>query len=57
MVLTKMDLLPYVNFDVEQCVQYARRINPSLDVICVSINTADRLKPWYDWLEQQRMEE
>ena len=32
MLLNKMDLLPHVDFDVDRCVAYARRVNPRLDV-------------------------
>ncbi|MCW3043236.1 MAG: hydrogenase accessory protein HypB, partial [Actinobacteria bacterium] len=36
MVLNKVDLLPYVQFDPEQCITYARQVNPKLDVVSVS---------------------
>jgi hydrogenase nickel incorporation protein HypB len=50
MVVTKADLLPYVDFDSEACIQYARRLKPSLEVIRTSAKTGEGLRQWYDWL-------
>jgi hydrogenase nickel incorporation protein HypB len=50
MVLTKIDLLPYVNFDVERCLAYARQVNPSLKIFQVSTVSGEGLSDWYDWL-------
>lgn len=36
MVINKIDLLPYVDFSVETCIEYAKRINPELQIIQVS---------------------
>ncbi|MGH2717108.1 MAG: hydrogenase nickel incorporation protein HypB [Actinomycetota bacterium] len=54
MVVNKIDLLPYVNFDVDQCVSYARQINPKLEVVTVSATRGDGLDSWYGWLTSQR---
>jgi hydrogenase nickel incorporation protein HypB len=48
MIVNKTDLLPHVQFDV--CIEYARRINPALDVICVSATTGDGIDAWLDWV-------
>lgn len=50
MVLTKVDLLPYVSFDVDRCTQYAKQINSSIEVIKLSSKTGEGLQQWYDWL-------
>ncbi len=36
MLVNKIDLLPYVNFDIDKCVNYAHRINPDIEVILIS---------------------
>ena len=51
MVINKTDLLPHVDFDVECCIEYARRINPSIEVIQLSATTGEGLPEWLDWLE------
>ena len=33
MILNKVDLLPYLNFDVEKCIAYAKQVNPTIEVI------------------------
>jgi len=54
MVLTKIDLLPHVSFDVERCVDFARRINNGLEVLEVSATTGAGLNDWYAWIEARR---
>lgn len=54
MLLNKIDLLPYVDFDIERCIEYARRVNPELEVIGLSARTGQGLEPWYDWLRVHR---
>lgn len=51
MVINKIDLLPHVDFDVDRCIEYARRINPSIEVIQLSATTGEGLPEWLDWLE------
>lgn len=52
MVLTKLDLLPYVEFDTEKCIAYARKINPTIKVLSLSATTGACLKEWYEWLTE-----
>ena len=53
LVLNKVDLLPYVNFDVEHAVTFARRLNKDLPVFQVSCTKGEGLKDWYTWLRAQ----
>ncbi len=53
MVLNKVDLLPYVDFDVERCVGYALRVNPGIEVLQVSATKGDGLNAWLDWIERK----
>ncbi|WP_395704063.1 hydrogenase nickel incorporation protein HypB [Aquabacterium sp.] len=50
MVLTKVDLLPHLDFDVEACIRYARRVNPGIEVLLVSARSGVGLDAWLDWL-------
>lgn len=56
MVVNKVDLLPYVDFDVAQCVAYARRVNPALEVMLVSARTGEGMADWLGWLERQQQQ-
>lgn len=56
MVLNKIDLLPYVEFDVERCIAHARQINPALDVVRLSARSGEGLDDWLAWLERRRGE-
>lgn len=49
-VLNKTDLLPWVPFDVEQAVAWAREINPELIFVRTSALTGEGMDGWYDLL-------
>ena len=55
MVITKVDLLPFVAFDLDRCRAYAHRVNPEVAVICVSTVSGAGLDDWYAWLEDRQM--
>ncbi len=50
MLLNKVDLLPYVSFDVTQCIEYARRVNPEIEVMQVSATKGDGMELWVNWV-------
>lgn len=52
MILNKCDLLPYLDFDVARCINYARRINPHIEVIQLSARSGQGLGTWLDWVRQ-----
>lgn len=54
MLLTKIDLLPFLSFDRERCCGYARRINPEMEIFEVSASTGEGLGDWYRWLAERR---
>ena len=51
MLLNKVDLLPYLHFDVERAIGYALRVNPRLQVIRTSATSGEGLDEWLAWLE------
>jgi len=53
MLLNKIDLLPYLDFDVERCIEYARRVNPGIQVLRLSARTGEGMDDWIGWLEQR----
>jgi hydrogenase nickel incorporation protein HypB len=52
MLLNKIDLLPYLDFDLERCIGYARRVNPDIRIVRVSAKTGDGLGDWLEWIRQ-----
>jgi hydrogenase nickel incorporation protein HypB len=50
MLLNKCDLLPYLDFDVEQAGAWARRVNPDIRIIRVSTTSGLGMDEWVDWL-------
>ncbi len=52
MLLNKIDLLPYLDFNVEKCKEYAKRVNPEIEIIELSSTKDIGFKQWTDWLLQ-----
>jgi hydrogenase nickel incorporation protein HypB len=50
MLLNKTDLLPYLDFDVEKCKEYARRVSPGILIFEVSAKSGEGMEEWYRWL-------
>ncbi|MDP3483112.1 MAG: hydrogenase nickel incorporation protein HypB [Sulfuricella sp.] len=50
MLLNKVDLLPYLNFNVPLCIEYARRINPYIRVILTSAVSGEGMDEWREWI-------
>ena len=53
MVLNKIDLLPYVPFDVDRALRFAREVNPSIQWFLTSAQTGEGLDRWFQFLRQQ----
>lgn len=56
LLINKIDLLPYVEFDLNACIDYARRINPDIEVIQLSARTGEGMESWVDWVNQRRQQ-
>lgn len=49
-LITKIDLLPYVDFDVNRCNQYIKQINPNVEIQALSTTSGENLSAWQEWL-------
>ncbi|KEA65676.1 [NiFe] hydrogenase nickel incorporation-associated protein HypB [Marinobacterium lacunae] len=54
MLLNKIDLLPHLDFDVDACIEFARRVNPSIEVIQVSARSGEGMDAWIEWMDNRR---
>jgi hydrogenase nickel incorporation protein HypB len=50
-IINKIDLLPYVSFNMEKVKANAKKINPALTIIELSCTSGQGLTLWYDWLK------
>lgn len=50
-VINKIDLLPYVPFNLEKAKEFALQVNPKLEIIEVSCTSGEGLDKWYTWLK------
>ncbi|MEV5963411.1 hydrogenase nickel incorporation protein HypB [Kribbella sp. NPDC051952] len=52
-LLNKVDLLPYVDFDVDLCFDLIRRLKPDVELLPVSATRGDGLDAWHSWLAER----
>ena len=52
-LLNKIDLLPYVEFDQEAFAAMARTINPNVEIIGLSATTGEGMESWFQWIGKQ----
>jgi hydrogenase nickel incorporation protein HypB len=53
LLINKIDLLPHLSFDLERCIEFARRVHPGIEVITVSATTGEGMDAWLHWLDHQ----
>jgi hydrogenase nickel incorporation protein HypB len=52
-IINKIDLMPYVDFDLEKCAGYARSVNPGVNILPLSATTGEGVQAWYEWIASQ----
>ena len=52
-IINKTDLLPYVDFDINKCKEYALQVNHHLSFFELSAKTGSGMDQWYDWLKDK----
>lgn len=53
-VLTKIDLLPHVPFDLDRALRYIREVHPAVEILSTSALRPDGLQPWYTFLRARQ---
>jgi len=56
LLLNKIDLLPYVDFNLDRFKEFALKVNPNLEIIPISCKTGEGLEEWIKWLENRLKE-
>ena len=53
LLINKIDVLPYFDFDLAACEKYVRRLNPNMKIIPISARTGEGIDEWANWLREQ----
>lgn len=53
LLINKMDVLPYFDFDLEACKERVRKLNPDIKIIPISAHTGEGMDEWIQWLKEQ----
>ena len=52
LIINKIDVLPYFDFDMEKVVEYAKMRNPKLEIFPISAKTGEGVDAWCQWLRK-----
>lgn len=55
MIISKIDLAPHVDFDIDACEAMARQVNPNIRSIRLSARSGEGMENWYVWLRESRI--
>ena len=55
-LINKIDLLRVLEFDLDQCLSYVKKVNPLVQSICISAKTGEGMDMWFDWVKQKIIE-
>lgn len=53
LIINKIDVLPYFDFDMEKVIEYAHMRNPKLEIFPISAKTGEGIEAWTTWLKEQ----
>ena len=53
LIINKIDVLPYFDFDMDKVVEFARMRNPNIKIFPISAKTGEGVEAWCDWLREQ----
>jgi hydrogenase nickel incorporation protein HypB len=53
MLINKIDLMPHLDFDLARTIEYARRVNPRIEVLTVSARTGEGMPAFYAWIARR----
>ncbi len=53
LLINKIDVLPYFDFDMAACEKYVHRLNPDMKIFPICARTGEGIDAWADWLRQQ----
>lgn len=53
LIINKIDVMPYFDFDMEACKQYAKKLNPDIQIFPISAKTGEGMEAWENWLKEQ----
>ena len=53
LIINKIDVLPYFDFDMEKVVEFAKKRNPDIEIFPISAKTGEGVDAWCNWLKKQ----
>lgn len=53
LLINKIDVLPYFDFDLEECKKRVLKLNPDMKIIPISARTGEGMDEWIDWLKEE----
>ena len=54
-LINKIDLLPYLDFDLDLCKEYAKKVNSKADILEISATTGKGMHTFIDWIKSKKI--
>jgi hydrogenase nickel incorporation protein HypB len=54
MIVSKIDLLPHLDFNIDECIANARKVNPKIEVLRVSSKSGAGMTEWIAWIRKHQ---
>ncbi len=54
-IITKIDLLPYLSFDLKKCIDHIKTVNPRTPILQLSATSLEGFSSWLNWLENNKI--
>ena len=53
LLITKIDLIPYLNVEIDRIIENVRQLNPDVTILPISAQTGEGLEAWFEWVQLQ----
>ncbi|MCI5722723.1 MAG: hydrogenase nickel incorporation protein HypB [Erysipelotrichaceae bacterium] len=53
LIISKIDALPYFDFNLDECINRVKRLNPNIQIYPLSAKTKEGMQDWINWLQQE----
>ncbi|MBR3227618.1 MAG: hydrogenase nickel incorporation protein HypB [Erysipelotrichaceae bacterium] len=54
LIISKIDALPYFNFDMDKCIERVKYLNKNIRIFPVSAKTGEGMEAWIEWLNKEK---
>lgn len=57
LLINKIDLIPYLDFDLNKCIEFSKKVNPQIEIFSISAKTGEGVSDFYEWFVKKRQQQ